>query len=1564
MKKLLALLLGLTLAQCCPAQAPLTAPVTYTLSTGTIATPSLLGSNFSIIAGTLSFSGGGGGGGTVQSVTFSPGTTGLTGTFANPTTTPSMTLGGVLNLANGGTGTSSSLTGLIVGNGASGFGATTSLPFTFLTGSASIAQAGTGTSSGLTGFLFANGGAYSATTSIPSGSLSGVFTLAGPNTATGTNSFTGINTFSGTVTLPPFYTTSYNALLYGAAGCYQITTTGTSSSGSTALALASTTSWAVGEGILLRGAGGVQRSVSDGVTQSGSSTISSATAHFRQDDVLKVITGAGIPANTVISTVSISGYVGTAALSATATQSATGLTVVLGTTTSSRTVTDGVTTSGSATISSATLNFRFADMGQPISIAGFPAVTTTVATVSINNFSSTAQISNPATATASGVTLNLLANETTTVSALGTGTVSLGQSTSGAIAGAAVFHDDTLAINNALIVAATTTGGKVYLPAFGTFGGLGIYGVNGPFNATTSGIISLPQVGTNVSSFPPLVGIEGEVEGFMTLQTNSVASGVAIVSDQYPVATSTADSLISALTSTTTSFNGVNFYANNVIFVTAPNPTISIVNMHNASQAYIDDQTGVFAETIGGTPVQPTTSTSFGVLMPQPGNQGDVYLGNTPIQNVFNGANLTSDEYVNGTGVQYVVNAFVIPAQSFAAGMVRGWLGGQFFQNGIVDQETTGGSNSTVDLTLSWFHGTATTSWWDQVGYDIVDGPDQFTGGYITGQVRTAIENQEQSPGNNWLVFNGQYLGLTNLTSGGTSVFVLEPNLTLTQGLNTKTLSSTGTATLDGGILVAGVGMVTVSNSPAYFFDSGAASGSKASEFIQNGGHLAIRAVTDTLSGTILTMLDMQNSTGQVTIPNILYVENEFAFSSNGGANNITLDTGGSGTITLSPNGNLTLTLTGSSTLSGNLIGNFVGGSTLTVTGATTITGGGGAAIQMAGEVLTLSGSLTVAGGNPTLTGSGTIALASGTATLSPGQEIITVTQGAGITATQGTGTLAGTVTIATAIAGISTVTTANGLVATLSAPTLTLSLPNIGSGSESLSGSLTIGTTLFATGASTLTAITGSTLSLSGVLTATNAEVLTGSLAATSVTDSGGFSATSGSFSSLTNSGATTLTGAATLVSTVTLSGLPTATATSLLGLDTNNRAVPITLTAGTNITLAQSNNTLTISASGGGGSTTVTNSDGTITVAGSGSSPTTVSVALSHANTWTGAQTVSLSGAGPALTLSSSGTALSATGAISSSSSITGTSLNIGSGAITNLGSGSTKLSSNGSFTLTVPASETSAGLDVAQTFTQSATFSSGVTFSSNTMVTGAAGSFFNLGNGVNMMATTTGSIGMYANSLNVPISLNFGFGSQIRTITSGTLIWNKWDGWDFAGGQSVGVNNGASTIANEFRDGLTATASGTTNRYVLGIGAASQATFSSVNTTTASNAYLFYLGLAPGNGTGFTATNTYSLGVAGASNLLGGVTLGANGTPFTTYQSGTATLASGTVTVTVSGVTSSTKYQFQRTGVNSSSALGEITVLVKGTGTFSAQSNGVTTGTILSTDNSVFDWQAISP
>ena len=106
--------------------------------------------------------------------TFSAGTTG----FAPSSPTAGVvTLSGILNSANGGTG-AASLTGYLFGNGASPATASTTIPATSLSGTVSSTNGGTGASA-LVGYLFSNGpAAATASSTIPTSSLSGQVTNA------------------------------------------------------------------------------------------------------------------------------------------------------------------------------------------------------------------------------------------------------------------------------------------------------------------------------------------------------------------------------------------------------------------------------------------------------------------------------------------------------------------------------------------------------------------------------------------------------------------------------------------------------------------------------------------------------------------------------------------------------------------------------------------------------------------------------------------------------------------------------------------------------------------------------------------------------------------------------------------------------------------------------------------------------------------------------------------------------------------------------------------------------------------------------------------------------------------------------------------------------------------------------------------------------------------------------------------------------------------------------------------------------------------------------------------
>ena len=129
------------------------------------------------------------------------------------------------------------------------------------------------------------------------------------------------------------------------------------------------------------------REVTDAQITSGSTTLSSASANFQASDVQLPVTGCGIPTGTYINSV-------TDASDVVLSQAAT--------ITRPFAVIDGVTTSGSATVTSATANFSTAcDADKFISGAGIPAG----AYIKTVTNATTVTLSAKATATGAGVSL-------------------------------------------------------------------------------------------------------------------------------------------------------------------------------------------------------------------------------------------------------------------------------------------------------------------------------------------------------------------------------------------------------------------------------------------------------------------------------------------------------------------------------------------------------------------------------------------------------------------------------------------------------------------------------------------------------------------------------------------------------------------------------------------------------------------------------------------------------------------------------------------------------------------------------------------------------------------------------------------------------------------------------------------------------------------------------------------------------------------------------------------------------------------------------------------------------
>jgi hypothetical protein len=148
------------------------------------------------------------------------------------------------------------------------------------------------------------------------------------------------------------------------------------------------------------------RQVTNGKTTSGSGTVTSATANFQAADVGKTISGQGIkPGAKITARASVTSI--TISPVADATAPSTGVTLSFETAAESstaRTITDGHTTSGSATVTSATALFNtLTDKGISITGAGIPANAVITAVASATSVT----ISPAATASSAAATLNI-----------------------------------------------------------------------------------------------------------------------------------------------------------------------------------------------------------------------------------------------------------------------------------------------------------------------------------------------------------------------------------------------------------------------------------------------------------------------------------------------------------------------------------------------------------------------------------------------------------------------------------------------------------------------------------------------------------------------------------------------------------------------------------------------------------------------------------------------------------------------------------------------------------------------------------------------------------------------------------------------------------------------------------------------------------------------------------------------------------------------------------------------------------------------------------------------------
>ena len=145
--------------------------------------------------------------------------------------------------------------------------------------------------------------------------------------------------------------------------------------------------------------GTTTRTVTDAAVISGSTALISAKANFTTDDVTKPITGSRLQTGTTISAVVNST---TVTLSKTASSTGTNMvTTIYGE--GMRAVFDAVTTSGSATLTSATAAFTSADVGKAVVGTALQALTTIQ---SVAN-STTVTLSKNASATSAAMTMTI-----------------------------------------------------------------------------------------------------------------------------------------------------------------------------------------------------------------------------------------------------------------------------------------------------------------------------------------------------------------------------------------------------------------------------------------------------------------------------------------------------------------------------------------------------------------------------------------------------------------------------------------------------------------------------------------------------------------------------------------------------------------------------------------------------------------------------------------------------------------------------------------------------------------------------------------------------------------------------------------------------------------------------------------------------------------------------------------------------------------------------------------------------------------------------------------------------
>lgn len=186
--------------------------------------------------------------------------------------------------------------------------------------------------------------------------------------------------------------------------------------------------------------------------------------------------------------------------------------------------------------------------------------------------------------------------------------------------------DDSAQINTALATVYNAGGGTVFLTN-------GHYLIKGAFDATTNSILTLPQ--TSTDQLMRRVRLIGESMG-STSGTNATTyvGGVLLDATGASAGSGTLPALYAAAPYTTggsLAWNNVCCLVDNIAFMLPSAPSFNGLSFINAIQAEIGDNVFVFAALSGGAVSDPGASTSFGVLLPQKGNNFISQIGSCEI---------------------------------------------------------------------------------------------------------------------------------------------------------------------------------------------------------------------------------------------------------------------------------------------------------------------------------------------------------------------------------------------------------------------------------------------------------------------------------------------------------------------------------------------------------------------------------------------------------------------------------------------------------------------------------------------------------------------------------------------------------------------------------------------------------------------------------------------------------------------------------------------------------------------------------------------------------------------